>query len=397
MSLNDTHHSDHSDDTAAPAARVSARFSDGFFARLFQHRPHARLFSATLLALIIALIGAVDHFTGPRLVMILFYIIPVMLGSAWLGGAACYLVPVLCSATHAFADWLGHHEPLTSVTLANRLFVLAIYLIVARCIAELVGLQRHLGQRVQARTLELENALAAQRELQQRIGTASRYERNAIGRELHDGLCQHLAAANIAAGMLAHKLEASGGSAGEARGLCGMLAGAIDQTRQIARGLLLASVKSADLHAELGECCRAAARKHGVACVYAHDGPAAALDDTQAAHLFFIAQEALRNALAHSGARRVDMALRVAPDALTLCVADDGCGIAAAASGPAENPDVENKRSGLGLRIMRHRAELIGGSLEIDTAVSGERKGTRICCRLPGRFAALPDASPVFP
>lgn len=382
----------------APAA---SERRDGFFARLLQHPPRARATALAVVGCAIGLIGVADHYTGLRLVMILFYIIPVVIGAAWLGGCGCYIVPFLCSATHALADWIGHNDPPTPVTLLNRLFVLMIYLIVARCISELMGLKRHLEERVQARTRELEDALAAQKELQNRIGAASRYERNAIGRELHDGLCQHLAATNIAAGMLAHKLDAAPApaEAAEARNISGMLTGAIDQTRHIARGLLLASIKPAEFDAELHELCRGAARKYKIACAYTHDGPAPQLDDAQASHLFFIAQEALRNALRHSGATRVDIALREEAGTLALSIADNGRGFEPgvfaeenALRNPDAAPESEGRRAGLGLRIMRHRAELIGGRLEIESAAtdSHARAGTRILCllRLPAASAA---------
>jgi signal transduction histidine kinase len=151
-----------------------------------------------------------------------------------------------------------------------------------------------------------------------------------------------------------------------------MLVGAIGQTRQIARGLLLASIKPAELDAHIAELCRVSSRKFNVDCAYTRAGPAPRLDDTQASHLFFIAQEALRNALKHASAKHIAITLREETGQLALAIADDGRGLQVNADAPA----------GLGLRIMQHRAALIGASLDIISPSQGN-KGTRIRCALP--------------
>ncbi len=363
---------------------VSSRdYKDGWFVRFLQHPPRSRSAALATVGGMIVLFGFVDYGTGTRFLMIFFYIIPIVLGTAWFGVRAGFGAAVSCSLMHSVADYIGYAESYTMVTLWNRLFVLAVYMGAARCVGELLALQRHLEARVQARTRELERALAAQTGMQHKIGAASRYERNAIGRELHDGLCQQLAATNIAAGMLATKLESQGRADGasEARAISAMLTEAIGQTRQIARGLLLAAIKPAELDAELQELCRNAARRQGVACVYARTGPEPDVDETQASHLFFIAQEALRNALKHACATRIDVALRTEAGALELEVTDDGRGFAADDdAGPAGE-----RRPGLGLEIMKHRAELIGAQLEVESTAA-RRRGVCVRCRLPGTF-----------
>jgi len=343
--------------------------------RLLTHPFQNRTLSIAFLTAAICIIGLTDYITGPRVLMIIFYIIPVVVGVAWLGWRGGNIIAIACSVIHAAADWFVHTETYTYTTLWNRVLVLAIYLFVARAIAELIALQRHLEQRVQARTRELEQALAAQVELQAAVANVTRHERNAIGRELHDGLGQHLAATNIAAGMLAQNLANSAHpeAAAEARNISAMLVGAIGQTRQIARGLLLASVKPAELDAQIAELCRVASLKFNIDCAYTRPGPAPRLDDTQASHLFFIAQEALRNALKHASAKHIAITLGEESGQLALTITDDGRGF------PSDN---DGKPAGLGLRIMRHRAALIGARLAITSPVQGGQ-GTRIHCIMP--------------
>ena len=374
---------------------IPAHLREGLITRLLKQQSQNRARAIALLAAIICTSGLVDYVTGPHLLMIFFYIIPVVVAVAWFGWRGGNIVAVLCSLTHSVADWFAHTEPYSYTTIWNRVLILAIYLFVSRVVAELLALQRHLEQRVQARTRELEQALAAQVELQSAIANATRYERNAIGRELHDGLGQHLAATNIAAGILAQNLAnaALPETAAEARNISDMLVAAIGQTRQIARGLLLATVKPSELDAQIAELCRVSTRKHNIDCSYtrAPAATAARLDDTQASHLFFIAQEALRNALKHANARHIAITLGEDPATghLALTITDDGRGLPPLPPPPPhppENPDTpadpDAKPAGLGLRIMQHRATLIGARLDI-TSPAQDNKGTRIRCAMP--------------
>jgi signal transduction histidine kinase len=84
-------------------------------------------------------------------------------------------------------------------------------------------------------------------------------------------------------------------------------------------------------------------------------------------NFYRIAQEALTNAMQHSGASEILMELRHTERRLVLAVSDDGCGITPAA----------DRSGGLGLHIMRARAELAGAQLKAGTRGSG---GTRIEC-----------------
>ena len=87
-------------------------------------------------------------------------------------------------------------------------------------------------------------------------------------------------------------------------------------------------------------------------------------------HLYRIAQEAVQNALKHSGARKIDIELSSRPGDLRLSVIDDGRGLAA-------NADT---RSGLGMRTMRFRASAIGGRISITRGTNG---GNSVVCDVP--------------
>src|SRR5262249_39852934 len=90
-------------------------------------------------------------------------------------------------------------------------------------------------------------------------------------------------------------------------------------------------------------------------------------DGFAATQLFRIAQEAVNNALKHARARNIRIGL--VPDGrhATLEVTDDGIGI--------REPAATN--SGIGLRIMRYRADLINAALTIQ---KGDKGGTKVSC-----------------
>jgi signal transduction histidine kinase len=89
-------------------------------------------------------------------------------------------------------------------------------------------------------------------------------------------------------------------------------------------------------------------------------------DAIVAGHLYRIAQEAVNNALKHSHARAIVIALKRQRGVVQLKISDDGRGLS------------ESKSRGMGLHVMRHRASVIGAELTID---SNPGKGTVVTCR----------------
>ncbi len=140
----------------------------------------------------------------------------------------------------------------------------------------------------------------------------------------------------------------------------------------------------------------AALRGHvaGIAC----DGPKIGVDTsgytpqrpaTEEA-LYYIAREALHNAVKHARAGRVTLRLRADGDVIRLRVEDDGIGFAPAGSRakPGPRPDPGD---GFGLRTMRERAEALGGAVLIGATPGG---GTRVEALVPGGGSEEQDRAP---
>jgi signal transduction histidine kinase len=116
------------------------------------------------------------------------------------------------------------------------------------------------------------------------------------------------------------------------------------------------------LAANIRKNCRVAANVKADASSFPVSAPAAA-------QLYRIVQEALHNAVEHGRARKVEIDVAIDRDDMVLTVRDDGKGF-----------DGSNGSDGMGLRIMRYRAQCIGGSCEVQ---SNRAQGTTVTCRVP--------------
>lgn len=316
-----------------------------------------------------------------------FNIIPLVLAVSWLGlgwgiGTA-FFVTILRALSDLCTAWINPDyffaDADLSRIISNRISGLLIFVCIVVIIHELILLSRQLEERVQARTTALRQANAARERLQHRLLEAGVRERGAIGRDLHDGLGQHLTATAMAARILtSHLQQQQDPLAPAALELEALIKASIHQTRQIARGLLLENVPPGQLEYELEELVATATESFRIPCTLTTEGSAAILDSATSSHFFYIAREALRNALRHAAATRVELHLRIESAQATLTVSDDGIGMEA-------TPDAE--ADGVGLQIMVQRAEFLGGTLRL-LSPTADGQGTRIECLVPLGAAA---------
>ena len=321
--------------------------------------------------LLVVAIGLADYVAGTELSLAIFYLVPISLATGWLGMSAGVTVAIICTIGRVFGDYqsVSPHQ-LPAQTWWNGPASLAVFLFAVWLLNALISLRRQLESQVTERTSELRASVADRERLQQELLEVGSRERSALGRELHDELGQHLVATAMAAQVLARKLE--GKPAVDAHAIVHWIEEGIGKSRKLARGLLLSSIKPERLPQELEELAVVSSRG-GVQCRLVHKGPTLKAGPGECAQLFRIAQEAVTNSLRHSGARRVTVMLANDQDSLCLMIEDDGCGLPAA---------TDRDHHGIGLRIMQHRATLIGASFSL---MSNPSEGTKIICRLPHR------------
>jgi PAS domain S-box-containing protein len=212
--------------------------------------------------------------------------------------------------------------------------------------------------------------ITEQRRLEKELLEISDRERQRLGQDLHDGLCQQLAAIELMSQVLEQRLSRRTRDGAErASEIARQVRDAINQTRLLARGLAPVTLESEGLASALHELAVNTEKLFRIECTFSADQPAPRLGGAVSLHAYRIAQEAVSNALKHGKARHVKLSLHSFGSDCEMSVVDDGRGL----------PDpVPN--TGMGLRIMRYRADLLGGSLQL---VSAPGEGTSLTLRFP--------------
>jgi signal transduction histidine kinase len=247
---------------------------------------------------------------------------------------------------------------------------------VARRTAELTRTNKELVQEIERRM-----------RLEQEVIEISNRTMQRIGQDLHDDLCQHLAGIAMLASVLRGVISDSDPAAVATIEQIGILLGdSITRAKQIARGLYPAGLEEHGIVAAVEELVETARRNYP-AIIDFRASPDFRLPGTnRTLHVYRIIQEALSNALKHSRSERIEVQLyREEPrsisgsngrrgegeraPALIAEVTDFGAGLPKSITG-----------EGMGLRIMRYRAETAGAELHIERL----NPGTRVSCRIDG-------------
>ena len=206
--------------------------------------------------------------------------------------------------------------------------------------------------------------------LYERVGELSvMEERGRLARELHDAVSQKLFSIRAkarAASVLAARDPAR--AAAEMDSVAALSGEAHAELRAVISGLAPPELGERGLAESLRRYAALAGMAQGVKVRFcASEIPALGAGRDAAAYR--IAQEALHNALRHSGARQIEISLHRTAQRVVLEVTDDGRGF---------SPDAP--ASGLGLASMRERAAAAGATLSIDSAAGS---GTRVALALP--------------
>jgi two-component system sensor histidine kinase UhpB len=197
------------------------------------------------------------------------------------------------------------------------------------------------------------------RESGRRALAAQESERARIARELHDEVGQTLTAVALRAEQAAHQPD------GQSLALVEInetVLRSLQDVQRIGRELRPEALDDLGLINALIAMCSRVAHQSGVRVVRNLDGQLPPLTDEVELVIYRVAQEALTNAVRHSGGTEVRISLTHAGDLVTLVVADHGHGL-------------PPRRRESGLRGMRERAMLIDAELEIQSETN---QGTEV-------------------
>lgn len=225
-----------------------------------------------------------------------------------------------------------------------------------------------LEERVRERTAELARTndeltaeITERKRLEQQIVEVSEEGQKRIGQELHDGLGQHLTGVAFLGKALEQKLAArSLPEVADAAEIVNFLNQAITQTRVLARGLFPVELENNGLMSALEQLASSIHKLFGIACIFRCTNPILVHDRLTAINLYRIAQEAVTNAAKHSKASHILIELAAEGDKTHLTISDNGTGL-----------NIQREHQGMGLHIMRYRANMLGASIRIQGSAGG--------------------------
>ena len=320
-------------------------------------------FSLLAPMLLMVVLGWLDRITSWEVSWFIFYAFPIILAVWWAGFSGGMTVAITAGLvwwvanqhSHPYATQMGY-----TWAMINREFYFCVVVFAVNAVRN-----RQDADAAHIRMLE------ERRQLELDIIRVSEHEQQRIGQDLHDGLCQQLAAIGCAVHALAEELHSQQlPSAQDAALVEESLQQAVEDARDLARGIFPVHVDDTGFSVALNELASKTSRLTGVSIVIQERGQIQIDKPKVAMHLYRIAQEAVANAVRHGRAREVVIKLNRQGDVLELRLEDNGVGIAT---------DNSLLGVGMGLRTMRYRAQSVGATFEITPRSGG---GTCVCCRL---------------
>lgn len=177
-----------------------------------------------------------------------------------------------------------------------------------------------------------------------------------LGLQLHDGICQKLMGISMfVKGLLQKQEHQNSLDITELRQVYNFLHEATSEARDLAHGLYPGDLEGSTLTHALQKLMTETQSLSGVTCRLRYSEPIIINDNNIATHIYKITQEGLSNAITHGKAQAIEVGLLREDGYTTLTIADNGSGMNA--------NHINNK--GIGLKIMKYRAQFMGASFEI--------------------------------
>ena len=199
------------------------------------------------------------------------------------------------------------------------------------------------------------------KKLEREVLEMSERERRKIAFALHDDLCPQLIGIDVLFDILKQRLQTELPAAVDsADKIGGQLRESIQKARLLSRGLFPVDIVKHGFDVSLSELVEYVEDTFGIACQLDCDNFNPFTDNTTASHAYYIAHEAIHNAVKHAGAEKIRVQFTTSKGKSILAVRDDGKGLCQ-----------EKQRKGMGMKIMQYRARRVNGSLEMGTSPEG--------------------------
>jgi PAS domain S-box-containing protein len=228
--------------------------------------------------------------------------------------------------------------------------------------------RNELEQLRQQKTALLEREVAERARLEREVIDICAREQRRIAYDLHDSVGQQLMGIALCAKLLEEQLRGERHSEADKAGILVKLANDAAREARLTARTLEGADGVGDLKTALQSLAISVSRDCSVKTTVTAEGSSLPISPPVAAQLYRIAQEAVHNAVEHGAAREVQINLAFNHEVMVLTIRDNGKGFESNANG-----------NGMGLRIMRYRAQCIGGSCDVQSS----SEGTVVRCRVP--------------
>jgi signal transduction histidine kinase len=213
--------------------------------------------------------------------------------------------------------------------------------------------------------------IQAEKEYQLESLRVSEREQNRIGQDLHDDLCQVLAGVSCLMRVFEGRIVARAPEEIESlRELNQQIVDAMHRTRALTHGLFPGRIQIADIRGALLELASQVRTRFKVIVNTQFAGRFPKHSSAQIIQIYRISQEAISNSIKHGRATQLDVKLEALEDTMQLTITDDGTGL----------PKGESATPGVGLHIMKYRANMLGGEVSV---MDNSNRGVMVRLRYP--------------
>ena len=224
---------------------------------------------------------------------------------------------------------------------------------------------------LESKVVALEFEISERRRIEAGLAEVTQREERRLANDLHDGLGQLLTGIAFKAHLLKTLLvEKNAADSKLANDVVELANESIRQARNIAHGVAPVELAGAGLSSALVQLGAQIERLMGAACAIRVPDELTGMPLRTSIELYRICQEAAHNAARHGHATRIDIVIVEKNGVWCLEIRDNGTGL----------PPPSERHDGLGLRLMAHRAESVGGTIAF---VSNEAGGLTVRCVVP--------------
>ena len=204
------------------------------------------------------------------------------------------------------------------------------------------------------------------------INEISKREQQRVGELLHDNLIQYLTGISLLIRTLEIKKQTGRTiEMKDIRKLHDLISESLSLAKKLLKGLFLVEIDYEGLPSTLKNLATSVSEIYEISCSFEEENEEDDIDVIKATELYYIANEAVHNAVKHGDADNITILLRNSSDDITLEVTDNGCGF---------KDKNFRESSGFGLKLMKFRAKMIGAKIYIGN--NSDSCGVTVTCRL---------------